>query len=677
MMRSVGTAISLGSELEGRLESGIAAAQGWLLAEQKAAGFWQAPLEANVGMDAQYVIFNRFMGRSRESVERRLAEHMLANQSADGSWPLYHDGPGHLSTTIEAYFALKLTGLEAGDAPLRRARDFVLASGGLARAGVFTRTFLAYFGQFPWSGLPAMPVELILLPPQFPLNIYAMSSWARETVVPLTVLMARRPEIALDPAHAVSELWLSPPRPRDLAFARSPELLTWRNFFLVLDRTLKLLGRSRWKPLRARAMVRAERWILAHQDRNGGWGGIQPPMINCVMALRALGYSDDHPAVARGIQAIDDFLIENEGHLLFQPCVSPTWDTALAAKALLDSGLAADHPALVRAAEWLITNQVFEPGDWQIYNPDLEPGGWAFEFANDWYPDVDDSAVILMALKRIRMPGSARAAKERAIARGMCWTLGMQSRNGGFGAFDTNNGAAFLNEIPFADMKAMIDPPTEDLTGRVLELMGSSGFDSEFGRARRAREFLLATQRPDGSWWGRWGANFLYGTWSALCGLRAIGDPTEAGHMRRAVAWIKRQQNADGGWGETLGSYDDASLAGSGRSTASQTAWAILGLIAGEKRLGQEAIAGIGYLLETQQADGRWAERSFTGTGFPGHFYLRYCMYASYFPLMALGQARDLLAGRRIGRIAPTASSSMSIEPPPGSRQTEGEARGD
>jgi squalene-hopene/tetraprenyl-beta-curcumene cyclase len=633
--------ITCGAEgLAELLDGSIARARDTLLGKQHPAGYWHAPLEANVGMDAQYVVFNRFMGRRPEAVERRLVEHILAKQSPDGSWPLFHDGPGHLSTTIEAYFALKLAGHDPAEPALARAREYVHAHGGLARAQVFTRAYLAYFGEFPWWGLPAMPVELMLLPPWFPLNLYAMSSWARETVVPMLILFAKRPRVALEPECSVRELWLRPPRRSDVAFAPDARWLGWRNFFLRLDRALKLAGRSPWKPLRRRALAQAERWILDRQDRNGGWGGIQPPMLNCVMALRALGYPDDHPAIRAGVQAIDDFLIESDGHLIFQPCVSPTWDTALAMRAMLDAGLPADHPALARAAGWLIDNQIFVPGDWSVYNPDLDPGGWAFEFANDWYPDVDDSAVILMVLRRLALADRARA--ERAIARGTSWTLGMQCRNGGYAAFDTDNDARFLNEIPFADMKAMIDPPTEDLTGRVLELMGGSGFDLDYSRARRARDFLLRAQRADGSWWGRWGSNFIYGTWSALLGLRAIGEDMDAPYVKRAVAWLEQHQNADGGWGETLASYDDETLAGRGPSTPSQTAWAIMGLVAARRTASPAIERGVRYLTSTQQ-DGTWAEEPFTGTGFPGHFYLRYTMYREYFPLMALGQVRAAL----------------------------------
>ncbi len=621
------------------LAQAIERSQSWFLAQQQAEGFWHAPLEANAAMDAEYILFNRFMGRRPDRLEQRIVDHMLATQGDDGGWALYEGGASHVSNTIEVFFALKLTGRSGNEEPLRRARDFILAHGGLAKAGVFTRTFLAYFGQFPWWGLPAMPVELVLLPSWFPINIYALSSWARSTVVPLTVIMSKQPHIAIPPEHGVSELWLAPPTPEALGFPRSSRLLTWRNFFLAVDGALKFVGRSPWKPLRARALKHAEEWIVSHQDWNGGWGGIQPAMINSVMALKMLGYSDSHPAVARGIRAIDDFVTADGDSLFFQPCVSPTWDTALASKALLDSGMSADHPALQRASDWLIENQIFKPGDWQVYNPGLEPGGWAFEFANDWYPDVDDSAVILMTLKRILSKDPA--AKDRAIAAGMSWVLGMQSRNGGWGAFDTNNDSEFLNQIPFADMEAMIDPPTEDLTGRLLELMGDFGFDLESSRVRRARDFILQTQRPDGSWWGRWGSNFIYGTWSVLAGLHAVGESTRAPHVQRAVHWLKSHQNPDGGWGESLESYADESLAGRGPSTPSQTAWAVLGLLAGEDDVSPELRRGIDHLVATQRSNGTWDESLFTGTGFPRHFYLRYDMYRNYFPLMALGRFRE------------------------------------
>jgi squalene-hopene/tetraprenyl-beta-curcumene cyclase len=359
-------------------------------------------------------------------------------------------------------------------------------------------------------------------------------------------------------------------------------------------------------------------------------------MLNSVLALHAVGFAPDHPAMVSGIQGVDDFLVETEGTLMYQPCVSPNWDTALAAKALLEGGMDPAHPVLARAGDWLVANQIFRTGDWAVRSPRLEPGGWAFEFANDWYPDVDDTAVILMVLQQL--PVATTPAGRRAVAYGLNWTLGMQSRNGGYGAFDTDNEAAFLNRIPFADMEAMIDPPTEDLTGRLLALMGATGYGADFGRARRAIEFLRRTQRADGSWWGRWGVNFVYGTWCALEGLAAIGEDVRAPWIRRGVDWLVARQNADGGWGETVASYDDESLAGKGESTASQTAWALLGLVAADGPRSVAAERGVDWLVRAQRPDGTWEERLFTGTGFPRHFYLRYHLYRHYFPLMALGR---------------------------------------
>ena len=634
------TAPAHGDEFLAKVGYTLDRAQKYFEREQHPEGYWHRPLEANATMDAQYIFFMHFMGRVDVERQDRIVAHLLATQLPDGSWSLYPGAPGHLSNTIEAYAAMKMAGRAADDPALTRARDFILKNGGLAKAQVFTRCFLAYFGQYPWDGLPAMPAEIALLPSWFPINIYEMASWARGTVMPLVVLMAKRPYVPIPAGRGVEELWVRPPAPEDYAFLADPErIFCWRNFFLGLDRVLKLLGRSPIKPLRERALRKCADWILARQDVNGGWGGIQPAMVNSVMALRVLGYADDHPAVVKGIAAIEDFVIEEGEHIFFQPCVSPTWDTALAAKGLLDSGMAPDAPMLQKAADWLIAHQILKPGDWSVKNPDLEPGGWAFEFANDWYPDTDDTAVILMVLNRIRT-GDERA-KRRAITRGLNWTLGMQSHNGGWGAFDTDNLQELFNKIPFADMEAMLDQPTADLTGRHLELMGEFGYDVEMRRAKRGLAFLKRIQEPNGSWWGRWGVNYIYGTWSVLSGLRAIGEDLGAPYVRRAVAWLKSRQNEDGGWGETCDSYADPSLAGKGPSTPSQTAWALLALLAGEDELGPEVVRGIDYLTRRQQDDGAWDELHFTGTGFPRHFYLRYYMYRNYFPLMALGLFRS------------------------------------
>jgi squalene-hopene/tetraprenyl-beta-curcumene cyclase len=627
------------------VDSAIVRAQEYFLREQTPDGYWSYPLEANATMDAEYIFFNHFMRRVDERKHQRLCEHLLAVQDDDGAWPLFYKGPGHLGNTLEAYFALKLTGYPASHPALVKARNFILERGGVAKAQVFTRIFLAYFGQFPWSGVPSVPVELVLLPLWFPLNIYEMSSWARGTVVPLSIILAHRPYIPISAESGVAELWAEPPERSDLSFPLSLQLVSWENFFITLDKLLKFVGKSPIKPLRKRALRKAERWVVDHQDVNGGWGGIQPAMLNAVMALHSLGYTHDHPAVAKGIQAIEDFLMETGGHLFFQPCVSPVWDTVWAIKALIDSDFSTNHPVITKAANWIIDQQIFKPGDWQVKNPELEPGGWAFEFANDWYPDVDDSAVILFTLKRVT--GLDERRKDRALARGLHWALGMQSRNGGWGAFDTDNALDLWNQMPFGDMKAMIDPPTADIAGRLLEMMGAFGYDREFRRACKAIQFLREVQEPDGSWWGRWGVNYIYGTWSVLMGLRAIGEDMTQPYVRRAVTWLKERQNPDGGWGEDCLSYWDQKRAGRGGSTPSQTAWAVLGLLAAEDEMSSAVQRGIAYLLGRQETVGSWPEELFTGTGFPRHFYLRYYGYRNYFPLMALGQFRTRLRERQ------------------------------
>ena len=637
-------------DLAQRLDEAIARAQARLLGLQHRDGYWHAPLEANVGMDAQYVIFNRFMGRRRQETEHRLVERMQAVQSADGSWPLYHGGPGHLSTTIEAYFAMKLAGVPIDDPALARAREFIRAHGGLERAGVFTRTFLAYFGQFPWWGLPAMPVELVLLPPWFPLNIYAMSSWARGDRRAAHRADGEAASHRRSRRSAASRSCGSRRRRRSAsAFRRSREWFSVAQLFLALDWVLKRLGRSPWKPLRARARcARAAEWILARQDRNGGWGGIQPPMLNCVMALRALGYPDDHPAVANGMQAIEDFLIEHDGQLFFQPCVSPTWDTALACKALLDSGVAGD--ASRAGARRRVADREPDLRARRLVASATRSSSRAAGRSSSpttGIPTPTTRAVILMVLQRIDVPD--RVAHRRALAHGTNWTLGMQSRNGGWGAFDTDNTAAFLNRIPFADMEAMIDPPTEDLTGRLLELMGNLGFDLGYGRARRAHAFLLRTQRADGSWWGRWGSNFIYGTWSVLAGLRAIGEDlgraarAPRGRVAASPSERRRRLGRDArdrtttrrspGRGE---SHTVADGVGAARAARRR-----------ERRRRAPSCTASSISSPPSAPTARWDEDEFTGTGFPRHFYLRYYMYRDYFPLMALGQCRARLEDGR------------------------------
>lgn len=624
-------------ELADRASRAASRARSHLLGLQAEDGFWHFSMEANATMDAQYIFANRLLGRSRPDVERRLGEHILSTQREDGSWALYYGGPGHLSCSVEAYFALKLLGHSPDEPALVRARRFIRESGGAARAQVFTRIFLAFFDQFPWAGVPALPPELMLLPDRFPLSIYRMSSWARSTVVPLLILLQHRPSYEVPPGQGIEELWVEPPTPDAVRFPADAQPFTVRNAFLVADKVLRWADRLPVR-MRQRSLERALRWILVRQDRNGGWAGIQPPMINSVLALRAMGFAEDHPSVAAGLQAIDDFLAERDGHLLLQPCVSPTWDTALTVRALIDAGDSPNAEHVTRAMRWLDRCQIHRKGDWAVLRPDLPAAGWAFEFANDWYPDVDDSAVILMDM------ALAGATESETFKQGLEWTLGMQSSDGGYGAFDVENTLGLWNEIPFADMKAMIDPPTEDLTGRLCELMGLLHMQPSEPRVAQARAYLRRTQRDDGSWWGRWGVNYIYGTWSVICGLRVVGARDDEDMIERGGAFLRRYQNEDGGFGESCATYDEPRHPKPGPSTPSQTAWGAMGLLAAEGRVTPEVEAAINYLCHSQSADGSWPEPEFTGTGFPGHFYLRYDGYRNFFPLMALGRYQQAMA---------------------------------
>lgn len=624
--------------LRTRVDGAVTRAQERLLAQQQSRGQWQGVVEAAPNLEAEYVFVNRLLGRDRADDDRRMAERLLALQSDDGSWSLAPGLPGHLSTSVEAYLALKLVGMPSAVDALGRAREFIRAQGGIARTGVFTRFWLASFGQCPWWAVPALPVEMILLPPWAPLSIYAFSAWARAMLVPFSLLVLQRPEVRLGPDERVDELWLRPPTPGDLRMPRSPSIFSRRNFFLALDRSLEALGRVRWKPLRRRAVARAIEWILRHQDSTGQWGGIQPAMVHSVLALHAVGFAKDHPVIVRGLQGIDDLLVQRGEQLVCQPCLAPTWDTALGVRALLDAGTPPDAAALTRAGEWLCAAQIFRPGDWSVRRPDLDPGGWPFELANDHYPNVDVSALVALAIADL--PVAATAAGRRALARGVHWASGMQSRAGGWAAFDTAAQAPVLDAVPFPDLEGLVDAPSADTTGHVLELLGRVGFGTDFGRVRRAVEFLRTTQQPDGSWPGRWGVNGIFGTARALMGLAAVGEEPHAPYVRRAAAWLEAHQNPDGSWGESVASYDDPSRLGVGDGTPTQTAWALLGLLAVEAPRHSAIVRGVEWLVSAQRADGSWDEAFYTGTGVPRRSYLRFELNPLSYALRALGRFR-------------------------------------
>jgi squalene-hopene/tetraprenyl-beta-curcumene cyclase len=615
----------------------ISRSQARYLREQHPEGYWWYELESNVTITAEYLMLFRFLGIPDRDKERRMAQYILDHQREDGTWAIFFDGPGEVSTTVEAYFALKLAGYASDDPRMLKARGAIMEMGGVEAARVFTRIFLAIFGQYPWRHLPSLPAEIILLPGWSLFSVYDFSSWARGTLIPLAILLDHQPVADLPTSLGVQELWPSPRRERR-PVRYKPFSEAW--IFQQLDACLKRLERFSLRPFREKAIRRIEAWILEHQEPSGDWAGIQPPMVNSILALSTLGYGPDHPVMQRGLEALENFTLADDRQLHLQSCISPVWDTPLTCIALMDSGMSRDHPALVKAAQWLLDQQILVRGDWSVKNPDLKPGGWAFEFHNNAYPDVDDSAVVLMALRRMWMNGPPD--QDERIQKGIRWTLGMRCRNGGWGAFDVNNDKAFLNKIPWADLEANLDPPTADLTGRVLEMMGQFGHSRQHPLAQGGIRFLRRIQEPDGSWWGRWGVNYIYGTWSVLLGLSAIGEDLSQSYVRKAVRWLKDHQNWDGGWGESCDSYRRPELRGTGPSTASQTAWALMALIAAGEHESPEVMRGVHYLLAHQEDDGSWKEEYFTGTGFPKYFMIRYHNYRNCFPLMALGRYLSL-----------------------------------
>ncbi len=592
-----------------------------LIALQHPEGWWKGELETNVTIDAEDLLLREFLGIRTAEQTAASAKWIRSRQREDGTWANFYGGPGDLSTTIEAYVALRLAGDSVDDDHLQRARRFIIASGGIEKSRVFTRIWLATFNLWPWSDLPVMPPELIYLSPRLPLNIYHFACWARQTVVALTIVGAHRPTHDLN--FKVDELKSGAP-----AAPRNP-LTTWAGRFEALDVLLHHYERRPVKSVRRIALRRAERWIVQRQEADGSWGGIQPPWVYSLIALRLQGYALDHPVMKAGIEGLDSFTIEDERGRRLEACQSPVWDTALAVTALADAGLSPEDPVLRSASRYLLSQEITVRGDWAIRRPNLPPSGWAFEFQNDTYPDVDDTAEVVLALTRTAEPALD------AERRGLAWIEGMQSRDGGWAAFDVDNVHTLCRELPFCDFGELIDPPSADVTAHVLEAL--AGREQTKGSVARGVAWLLQAQEDDGSWFGRWGGNYIYGTGAAIPGLVAAGESTDHPAIRRAVAFLERHQNEDGGWGEDLRSYTEPSFRGRGPSTASQTGWALMGLLAaGERSAATDR--GVAYLVETQRDDGSWDEPWFTGTGFPGNFYINYHLYRLVFPVMALGR---------------------------------------
>jgi squalene-hopene/tetraprenyl-beta-curcumene cyclase len=619
-------------ETQSLLDESIDRAVSFLLDLQHEDGYWVGELEADTTLASDYIFYLHVIGKFDAVRVRKLAESVRRRQLGDGGWNIFSGGPSEVNATVKAYFALKLAGDSPNASHMLQARGRVLELGGLERTNSFTRLYLALAGIVGWEMVPAIPPELMFLPNWAYINIYEMSSWTRAIVVPLTILYAKKPCWPVPESAHLDELFKDRSKAA-AAFQMRPEI-SWRNAFLGLDRALKIYECSPWKPGRKRAVKLASRWMIEHLERSEGLAAIYPAMMNSIFALMALGRSPADPITAQQIDEFARFEIEEGGTIRLQPCLSPVWDTAIAAFTLLECG-AESKSALTKAADWLLDKQILGPGDWQIKNRDAAPGGWAFEFRNDFYPDVDDTAFVLMALQNIPYPDRKRL--DQAIDLGMKWLVSMQNRDGGWGAFDRDNDRAILNHIPFADHNAMLDPSSPDVTARVVECLGLNGSTTSDPRVEKAIDYLLREQYPNGPWYGRWGVNYVYGTSGVLRALAAVGLK---GHpaMVKAVDWLRSVQNPDGGFGESCTSYDDPSQMARGESTPSQTAWGLLGLITVCAPNDAAVQSAVGYLLGHQNDQGSWDEEPFTGTGFPKVFYLKYHLYRHYFPMFALAR---------------------------------------
>ncbi|HEY1650392.1 MAG TPA: squalene--hopene cyclase [Acidimicrobiales bacterium] len=613
-----------------RVEGARDAACEFLLGLQSPRGWWKAELETNVTMDAEDLMLRHFLGNLEPSLASETARWIRHNQRVDGTWATFHGGPPDLSATVEAYVGLRLAGDPPDAAHMEAAAEWVRAHGGIAGTRVFTRIWLAMVGQWRWESLPVLPPEIMLLGTRAPLNIYDFACWARQTIVALSVVMSFRPSRPL-PFDLDELRGQSPPAPR-------ASLRTRAGQFQFLDRLLhhyELMPAWFWPRSKVRrlALAAAEGWIVQRQEADGLWGGIQPPVVYSIIALHLLGYRADHPVLRAAFAGLDGFTIHDEKGRRLEACQSPVWDTALSMVALADARLPADHPAMIAARDWLVAEEIRVPGDWSVRRPALTPSGWAFEFANVNYPDVDDTAEVVLALRRAAPAAAAGAACDRAVR----WTSGMQCADGGWAAFDVDNDSRLVAALPFCDFGEVTDPPSADVTAHVVEMLaGEPGTSPE--ALSRAVEWLWSRQEADGSWFGRWGVNYVYGTGAAIPALVAAGVDATDGRILRAVRWLEEHQNDDGGWGEDVRSYVDTEWIGRGESTASQTAWALLALLAAGRRESEAVARGITWLVSHQTADGTWDEPWFTGTGFPWDFSINYHLYRIVWPLMALGR---------------------------------------
>ncbi len=621
-------------------ERAMAATREWLIEAQSPEGFWHGELEGDTILESEYVLLMTYLGRLDDPACLKMGRTIRDEQNPDGGWSIYPGGPANISATVKAYFVLKLLGTPVDDPAMARAREVILANGGARACNSFTRFYLALLGQISYDEVPYVPPELMLVPARLPFSLASMSSWTRTIIVPLMIISAYKPVRKLSPEQGIAELFPEGvPAPRG-----SYPVVSWENFFLKADRALKWADRVAPASLRKPGIKAAHRWMLDHFENSDGLGAIFPPMIYTVVALGCLGYAEDSAAMLWALRQLEDLRIEEGGAIRVQPCLSPVWDTAIATIALADTKVPDYHPSLLRSVRWLLEKEVRVAGDCYARGLSAEPSGWHFQFHNERYPDIDDTAMVLLALRAtaLRDDPEVLAASKRAVA----WLLELQNSDGGWAAYDRDINNQVLTKVTFADHNAMLDPSCADITARVVEMLGALGYRKDHPAIVRALDYLWKTQEPEGCWYGRWGVNYIYGTWQVLQGLKAIDFPMDHPALVRASDWLESVQQAEGGWGETCLSYDDPSYKGQGDPTPSQTAWAVLGLVSAGRAGGDAAARGIQYLLDHQQGDGTWFDETYTGTGFPRVFYLRYHLYPTLFSTMAI--ARHQAAAARL-----------------------------
>jgi squalene-hopene/tetraprenyl-beta-curcumene cyclase len=632
-------------------DAALRRSQDYLFSVQKSEGYWVGELMVDSTLVSDMVAYHHWNGKVDREWQRKAVNHIFSMQLPDGGWNIYFGGPAEVNATIKAYLALKLAGIPATDPRLLKAREMAMNLGGVPRMNTFSKLYLALLGLFPWKHVPTIPCEVLLIGKWFHVNFWEMSNWSRAMLVPLAIINHFKPTRPLKNNVNLDELYPAGMAERDLALPPDPERISLRNFFLWLDRLHKfaeVFAQNGIHPFRKRALKKCENWMLERFEGSDGLAAIFPAMLNALIALKALGYPDDHPQVKRAEYELKKLEHETEDTVRIEPCFSPVWDTAIVAICLRESGVPADDPRMKRCAEWLMEKEIRFRSDWQYKNPaKVEPSGWVFEYNNKWNPDVDDTAMVLLALRKIPTDNVKR--RDECFQRGLNWMMTFQCKDGGWAAFDKDCTKNILEKVPFADHNAMLDPECADITARILELLGYEGWSTKHPQIKDALKYLRDEQEEDGSWYGRWGVNYIYGTWQVLRGLRALNLDMSQPWLEKAKHWLESVQHPDGGWGERCNTYDDPVFKGQGPSTASQTAWAVMGLCAfGDPDL-PSLRCGIEYLIRTQNADGSWSEDEITGTGFPRVFYLKYDMYRNAWPLLALATYKQLQEGRSSG----------------------------